>query len=57
MQVYDIYVSNSAGPTYTPEQLLKYPEMNKKKLGKIDNSVKDLIASYKASINKKEDSF
>lgn len=57
IQVYDIFVSNQ-NASYTPEYCLKYPKMNKKKLEKIDDSVRDLIASFKASISKKSgDSF
>jgi len=58
MQVFDIYVSDLNNNSYTPEYCLKYPKMNKKKLERIDNSVKDLIASYKAAVSKKsEDNF
>lgn len=53
IQVYDIYVSNE-NATYTPEYCLKYPKMNKKKLEKIDDNVKELIASYKSAICKKQ---
>ena len=58
IQVYDIYVSNDNNTSYTPEYCLKYPKMNKKKLERIDSNVKDLIASFKAAIDKKqEDNF
>jgi hypothetical protein len=58
MQIYDIYVSDGNATAYTPEQLLKYPKMNKKKIERIDNNVQDLIAGFKAAINKKsEDNF
>jgi hypothetical protein len=57
IQVYDISISNE-NASYTPEYCLKYPKMNKKKLEKIDDSVKELIASFKTAINKKsEDNF
>lgn len=58
IQVYDIYVSDGNDLAYTTETLLKYPKMNKKKIERIDSNVRDLIASFKAAINKKsEDNF
>lgn len=53
IQLYDLYVSNTSNAiTYTPEYLLKYPKMNRKKIEHVDACAKELLAEYRAAMVK-----